>query len=105
MTRWATLGLLTLLGCSTVEGYRHFQAGTAALDRGDALAAVAELELAAALAPERSEIFNHLGLAYAAAGRGADALLAFERAVVLDCDNRAAQGNLRRAQSSLLGAR
>ena len=105
MTRLAALGLGLLLGCSTVERFRHFQAGNDALDRGDVAAAVAELERAAALAPERSEIFNHLGLAYAAAGRRADALFAFERAVALDCDNRAAVSNLRAAQAAPLGAR
>ena len=105
MKRLAALGLLLLLGCSTLEGYRYFQAGTDSLARGDAAAAVAELERAALLVPERSEVFNHLGLAYAAAGRGADARFAFERAVALDCDNRAAQANLRAAQSSTIGAR
>jgi len=94
-----------LLGCSTLEGYRHFQAGTGALDRGDANAAVAELERAAAILPERTEVFNHLGLAYAAAGRRTDALLAFERAVALDCDNRAAAANLRALQTAAPGAR
>ena len=105
MIRLGALGLLLLLGCSSVEGYRHFQAGSGALDRGDAAVAVVELERAAALAPEQSEIFNHLGLAYAAAGRRADALFAFERAVALDCDNRAAAANLRAAQAAALGAR
>ena len=105
MIRLAALGLSLLLGCSSVEGYRHFQAGNGALDRGDAASAVAELERAAALVPERSEVFNHLGLAYSAAGRKADALLAFERAVALDCDNRAAAANLRAAQASVLGVR
>ena len=100
MTRRAILGLLLLLGCSTTEGYRHFEAGNGALDRGDAASAVVELERAAALVPERSEVFNHLGLAYAAAGRREDALLAFERAVALDCDNRAATANLRAAQAA-----
>ena len=104
MKRLAALGLLGLLGCGTLEGYRHFQAGSEALDRGDATAAVGELERAAALAPERSEVFNHLGLAYNAAGRRADALLAFERAVALDCDNRAAAANLRAAQAVAFGA-
>jgi lipoprotein NlpI len=63
------------------------------------------LERAAVLAPERSEVFNHLGLAYAAAGRPADALSAFERAVALDCDNRAAAANLRAAQAAEFGGR
>lgn len=97
--------LLALLGCTTLEGYRYFQAGTAALDRGDAAVAVLELERAAALLPERSEVFNHLGIAYTAAGRPADAHFAFERAVALDCDNRAAAENLRASQSALPVAR
>ncbi len=105
MRRPAALGLVLLLGCSTALGFRHFQAGNDALDRGDAASAVLELERAAALAPERSEIFNHLGLAYAAAGRRADALFAFERAVALDCDNRAAAANLHAAQAAAYGAR
>jgi len=41
---------------------------------------------------------NHLGLAYAAAGRDGDALHAFQRAVDLDCDNHAALVNLDVAQ-------
>ena len=94
-----------LLGCSALEGYRHFQAGTGALDRGDAAGAVVELERAAAILPEQSEVFNHLGLAYAAAGRRSDALFAFERAVALDCDNRAAAANLRATQAAALGTR
>jgi len=96
--------LLLLLGCSTVEGYRHFEAGNAALDRGDAAVAVLELERAATLVPERSEVQNHLGIAYAAAGRPRDALAAFERAVALDCDNHAAKANLAAARSKAAAA-
>jgi Flp pilus assembly protein TadD len=90
--------VLVLSGCATLEGYRHFRLGTAALDRGEVVRAIAELELAARLAPDRSEVQNHLGLAYAAAGRPRDALVAFERAVALDCDNAAAQSNLAAAK-------
>jgi len=93
--RIALLALCVGLGCASLDGYRHFEAGNAALDRGDAATAVAELEQAAALAPERSEVHNHLGLAYAAAGRPDEARSAYERAVALDCDNRAAAENLR----------
>jgi Flp pilus assembly protein TadD len=92
------IALLGLFGCTTLEGYRHFEAGTAALDRGDAPAAVVELERAAALVPDRSEVHNHLGIAYAAAGRPEDAVRAFERAVALDCDNREAKANLAAAR-------
>ena len=92
------LALALSLGCASVEGLRHFEAGTAALDRGDSALAVAELERAATLVPEASEVQNHLGIAYDAAGRHADALAAFERAVALDCDNRAAAANLAAAR-------
>jgi Flp pilus assembly protein TadD len=87
-------------GCATLEGYRHFESGSAALDRGDAAEAVRELERAAALVPERSEVHNHLGIAYAAAGRPSDALHAFERAVALDCDNAEAAANLAAARAA-----
>ena len=102
------LALSLALACAAVEGHRHFEAGNAALDRGDAALAVAELERAAALVPEASAVQNHLGIAYAAAGRHQEALAAFERAVALDCDNRAAAENLRAAQrrsADPLGAR
>jgi Flp pilus assembly protein TadD len=96
-TRILLLGALTLWlggGCATWEGARLYRDGTRALDRGETEVAIADLERASVLVPERSEIQNHLGIAYQAAGRDADALLAFERAVALDCDNRAAQENL-----------
>ena len=93
------LGIALLSGCATLEGYRHFELGNAALDRGDVARAVLELELAATLAPERSEILNHLGIAYRTAGRSGDALSAFERAVALDCDNQEAAANLAAARS------
>jgi Flp pilus assembly protein TadD len=86
--------LCLLEGCATWEGASLYRSGTAALDRGDARGAIADLERAAELVPEASAIQNHLGLAYAAAGREDDALVAFRRAVVLDCDNAAAQQNL-----------
>jgi len=40
-----------------------YQNGTSALDRGDSQQAVVELERAAELVPEASEVQNHLGLA------------------------------------------
>jgi Flp pilus assembly protein TadD len=87
-----------LAGCASFEGARLYQSGTAALDRGDSERAIADLERAAELAPTASEVQNHLGLAYAAAGRDDDAQHAFRRAVDLDCGNRAAVDNLRVAQ-------
>ncbi len=64
-----------------------------------------ELERAVALAPEASEVQNHLGLAYQAAGRGRDAELAFRRAVALDCGNAAAVENLRVVEARVLEER
>jgi len=65
---------------------------------------VAELESAAERVPHASEVHNHLGLAYASAGRHDEALAAWRRAVELDCDNEAAQRNLaaalRRAEAA-----
>jgi Flp pilus assembly protein TadD len=90
---------LALPGCATLDGARLYRSGTEALDAGDAARAVRDLERAAALVPHASEIQNHLGLAYQAQGRDADALAAFERAVALDCDNEAARRNLRVAQA------
>ena len=84
-----------LTGCADLEARRFYRAGTDALDRGESQRAIADLERAAALAPEISAIHNHLGIAYEDAGRSEDALLAYERAVALDCDNRAAESNLR----------
>ncbi len=84
-----------LAACADLEARRFYRAGTDALDRGESQRAIADLERAAALAPEISAIQNHLGIAYEDAGRSEDALLAYERAVALDCDNRAAASNLR----------
>jgi Flp pilus assembly protein TadD len=86
-------------GCASFEAMRLYESGTQALDRGDPQRAVADLERAAALAPDASPIENHLGLAYQDAGRPEDALHAFERAVQLDCDNQAAAANLRAMRS------
>jgi Flp pilus assembly protein TadD len=86
--------LLLACACTSFQAARLYQSGTEALRAGDAGRAVQELERAAALEPDASEIQNHLGLAYAAAGRGDDARRAFERALALDCDNAAARHNL-----------
>lgn len=106
-SRWrglvpATLVLLVLQGACqstagrTLEGARHYAAGTRALERSDAALAIDELEQAAALVPHASEIRNHLGLAYWFEGRIEDARAAFETALALDCDNAAARANLAR---------
>ena len=101
----ASMVLLALcaavVGCADLEARRSYRAGTAALDRGESQRAITELERATALAPEISAIQNHLGIAYEVAGRRDDALLAYERAVALDCDNRAAESNLRELRARL----
>lgn len=94
----AGLCLLGAGGCASLEGARLYRSGTRALERGDAARAVADLERAAGRVPQASEIQNHLGLAYVAAGRDGAALLAFRRAVAIDCDNAAAQQNLLAAE-------
>ncbi len=90
--------LLLAAGCASLEGAQLYHSGTEALDRGDSVRAIADLERAADLVPVASEIQNHLGLAYAAAGRNHDALQAFRRAVDIDCRNEAAQQNLHMAK-------
>jgi Flp pilus assembly protein TadD len=90
---------LTSVGCTTYRGGQLYTSGTEALDRGDTTRAIADLERAAELVPQGSEIQNHLGLAYAADGRDRQALLAFRRAVALDCGNQAARYNLRAAEA------
>jgi Flp pilus assembly protein TadD len=92
------LALAGLLGCASLEAARLYRSGTAALDAGRPERAIVDLERAGQLAPQASEVQNHLGLAYAAAGRPDDAERAFRRAVELDCENVAAQENLRAAE-------
>ena len=102
MRQFLVTSLLVALvsaGCATFQGARLYSSGTEALDRGDTARAIADLERAAELVPHASEIQNHLGLAYAADGRYREALLAFRRAVALDCDNQAARHNLRAAEA------
>jgi len=98
--RWL-VGIIALatLSCASFQGARLFQSGTEALDRGENSIAIVQLERAAELLPTASEVQNHLGLAYQAAGWGGDAQLAFRRAVDLDCTNEAAAENLRVAES------
>ena len=95
----ALCAVVLALGCSSFRAARLYQSGTSALDRGDSTQAVVELERAAELLPEASEVQNHLGLAYQAAGRERDAEFAFRRAVALDCGNAAAVENLRVAEA------
>ena len=104
--RWL-VGIIALatLSCASFQGARLYQSGTEALDRGENSIAITQLEQAAEFVPTASEVQNHLGLAYQAAGRGGDARLAFRRAVDLDCTNEAAAENLRVAESIGYSAR
>ena len=88
------LALALLPACTTWQAARLYHHGTAALDAGEPERAIRLLEREAQLRPEVSEIQNHLGLAYQAAGREEEALAAFEHAVALDCSNQPAQENL-----------
>jgi len=78
----------------TLRGARYYSAGNDALAHHDGPLAIEELERAAALVPQASEIQNHLGLAYWSEGRVAAARNSFERALELDCGNQAAAANL-----------
>jgi Flp pilus assembly protein TadD len=106
MVRGRTLGLVVLLassvasaGCSAWSGARLYASGSRAIDEGDPARAISDLEQAARLLPDSSEVQNHLGIAYEAAGRRDAALRAYERAVALDCGNDAAVSNLRAAEA------
>lgn len=85
---------LASAGCTTWRGARLYQSGSRALEAGDVDRALADLGEAARLVPDASEIRNHLGLAWLAAGDPGRALQSFEAAVALDCDNQAAHENL-----------
>jgi Flp pilus assembly protein TadD len=99
MRRWLrilVLGLASvgLVACASLEGARHYRSGSDALERGEVAQAITELEQAAQLLPEASDVRNHLGIAYLEAGRNDEALREFEEAVALDCTNDAALHNL-----------
>jgi len=93
---WGALVLVLLApaGCASWRAAQLYQSGTQALSSGEIEQAVSELERAARLQPDASEIQNHLGLAKLASGDHDAAEAAFERAVELDCDNDAARRNL-----------
>ena len=94
--------LVSAAGCASWRAAGLYQRGAEALERGDSERAVGLLEEAARLAPEASEVRDHLGLAQLAVGRDDLALASFELATQLDCDNTAARGNLARLQGHLL---
>jgi Tfp pilus assembly protein PilF len=92
----ASLACSSLPPVRAIRAARYYAAGTRALERGDDTVAIQELERAAALMPNASEIHNHLGLAYWSDGRERAAERELERALELDCDNDAARANLAR---------
>lgn len=92
---------LAVVGCGTASGGLHYSRGTQALEAGHTAEAITHLERAAVLVPHASEVQNHLGIAYQAAGRPADARRAYQRALDLDCDNSAAQQNLDQLEATL----
>jgi tetratricopeptide (TPR) repeat protein len=89
------------IGCATWQGARLYQSGSRALERGETEVALRDLTAAAERVPNASEVHNHLGLAQLQAGEPALALRSFERAVQLDCENRAASENLARTEARL----
>jgi len=100
--------VIAISGCASHRAAMLYRDGTRELDAGRHEQARARLEEAARLAPDASQIQNHLGLALAAGGDHAAALAAFERAVELDCDNASASRNLEAARqraAAQLGAR
>ena len=86
------------LGCSTYRAAKLYQTGSASIGSPEPQNAISDLERAVLLAPEVSQIRNHLGIAYAEAGRFQEAIQAFESAIRLDCDNSAAFQNLKWAE-------
>jgi Flp pilus assembly protein TadD len=64
----------------------HFMAGKDSLERGDAAAAIRDLEEAARKDPTSKEIQFSLGLAYAQVGRYPEAAQSFETALTLGAD-------------------
>ncbi len=110
MRRWLrilVLGLpsVGLVACASLDGARHYRSGSDALERGEVAQAITELEQAARLLPEASEVRNHLGIAYLEAGRSDEAFREFEEAVSLDCTNDAALHNLRAMRDEESGDR
>jgi len=91
-------------GCASWDAARLYASGTQALDRGELTLAEVQLGEAARLAPQASEVRNHLGLVYAAQQRPVLAERAFREALRLDCDNDAARRNLAALQRGRQGA-
>jgi tetratricopeptide (TPR) repeat protein len=98
---WIVLTLSFVGGCTSWRAAQLYQSGTVELDRGEYELAIADLERASELAPQASQVQNHLGLALAATGREDEAREALRRAVALDCTNDAAAHNLSLIEASI----
>jgi len=76
--------LLALPTPARADADADIVAGRAALDRGDAAAAISALERARGEAPQRADVCWHLGRAYEREGRASDAIAFYEAAARLD---------------------
>ena len=84
---------LFIAGC-TPPGPRALLKGKKLLDRGDYVAAVAELRTATDLLPANAQAWNYYGVACQRAGQSDDAVKAYQRALTLDRDLMEAHYNL-----------
>ena len=85
--------VVCLSGCSP-SGSHALLKGKKLLDRGDYAGAVEQFKLATSLLTTNAQAWNYLGLAYHHAGRPADAVVAYQRALLLDRDLIEAHYNL-----------
>lgn len=84
--RWVVLIALGLLAGCTPPGPRALLDGIRLLDRGEPVAAVARLEVAASLLKTNALAWSYLGLAYHESGSLSNALGAYQQALRLDHD-------------------
>jgi tetratricopeptide (TPR) repeat protein len=84
---------ILLAGCSP-PGPRALLKGEKLLERGDYVAAVAELKTATSLLATNAQAWNYYGVALQHAGQPAAAVLAYQRALTLDRDLVEAHYNL-----------
>ena len=84
---------LFIAGC-TPPGPRALLKGKKLLDRGDYVAAVAELRTATDLLPANAQAWNYYGVACQRAGQSDDAVKAYQRALALNPDFAQAKTNL-----------